>query len=655
LREMRVHWAWLFTLGAADWLLAFAVFGCILRSGGIFVSPDTEARMFFIGQGIGLASLIPGGLGSADAFWLTWLVPFNGKGPAALVVYRLFYYFLPWAGATLLLVRRTVHSKVRWAGPSRIFVSSLVLVAGCLILASVATPGLAHRITVLRRILPVAVLETSHVATGIIGLFLLVLSRGLRKGYRAAYRTTLGFLLAGAVGSMLKGLDYEEAILLLLTAALLWTHSRLFTSPSRPGGTAISIMAPIALALFVYAGVGLTAFSGARMPGSLLVTLAHTGYAGRFLRTLSVLLLLALLVAIYLILRKPHHDAAPSDEDIRRALTVHEKFGRGTNALMVLNRDKCIHFLQDSGFCLYRTTGKYLVVFSDPIVAPGVERALLASLLDKAGQVDRSLVFYQISADWIPILHDFGYSFFKLGEEAIVDLGRFSIQGNKGKAMRNVLNRFRNDGYSFEVVPAAEVAGNMGDLRRVSDEWLNSKGSKEKQFSIGFFDERYLSSFPCALVRDGSRRMVAFANILTGPSKEELSVDLMRYIPECPNGVMDFLFLNLFDWGKQQGYGTFNLGMAPLATVGEVRQARLQERLANIVFQHGEHWYNFRGLRQFKDKYGPTWVPRYLAYPAFWMWAQAIISIAALIAGGWRSVAFPEVRPASSPKIEATR
>jgi phosphatidylglycerol lysyltransferase len=207
--------------------------------------------------------------------------------------------------------------------------------------------------------------------------------------------------------------------------------------------------------------------------------------------------------------------------------------------------------------------------------------------------------------------------------------------------MRNVLNRFRNDGYEFQVIEPAEVAQQLDKLKYVSNEWLRSKQTREKQFSIGYFDPHYLTRFPCAIAKDKSGNVVGFANILPGPNSEEFSVDLMRYLPECPNGVMDFLFLRLFEWGNAIGYATFNLGMAPLATVGETRQARLPERLASILFQHGEHWYNFRGLRLFKEKFGPRWVPRYLAYPAFWMWPQAVVHAAAIIAGGWRSVIFP--------------
>ncbi len=645
IRDLNVRWSALFMLGVLDWLLAFLVFEASLHAAGVALSIERLSRLYFLGQAVGVLSLIPGGLGSADVFWLAGLDSFVEKAAAGLLVYRVTYYVLPWFSATLLLLRRSVHNKVRWAGPARWFIALIVLFSGAVMLLSAATPGLTHRIRVLEEIVPIAVLETSHLASAIFGLFLFVLARGLMKGYRFSYRTALALLLAGAAGSMLKGLDYEEAIIFVLTAALLWTHAGLFYLPSRKGGTAIAIITPITLAIFVFAAAGFASYNGSQLSSGFGFNwpsyFSHAIEAARFLRTLSVLLLFGLLIAIYLIMRIPHRYTSPSQEEMERALALHGKLGKGTTALMVANADKSILILKDHGFCLYRTVGRYMVVFADPTIEAGSERKCLSIMLQKATELDRTLVFYQVSAHWLPVLHDFGYSFFKLGEEAFVDMQQFNIQGNKGKAMRNVLNRFRNDGYTFEVLPAAKVPARLPELQIISDAWLLSKRTRERQFSIGFFDAGYLSRFPCALVRDKAGRAVAFANVLSGPNHEEFSIDLMRYTPDCPNGVMDFLFLQLFEWGKAQGYRTFNLGMAPLATVGEIRQARLNERLANILFQHGEHWYNFRGIRLFKQKFDPRWVPRYLAYPSFWMWLQVTVNIAALIAGGWRNIFFP--------------
>ena len=119
-------------------------------------------------------------------------------------------------------------------------------------------------------------------------------------------------------------------------------------------------------------------------------------------------------------------------------------------------------------------------------------------------------------------------------------------------------------GYRFEIVSGEAVLNLMPELRRISDAWLQMKAGKEKRFSIGFFDEKYLSNFPIALVRNDTE-IVAFANIWTGAENEEISVDLMRHTPDAPDRTMEYLFVKLMLWGKEKGYRSFSLGMAPLS------------------------------------------------------------------------------------------
>src|SRR5262249_34939903 len=152
------------------------------------------------------------------------------------------------------------------------------------------------------------------------------------------------------------------------------------------------------------------------------------------------------------------------------------------------------------------------------------------------------------------------------------------------KLTRQILRRAERDGVSFRVMQPQEIAQRLGELSDISSGWLRAKGVVERQFSIGYFHADYIRRFPCAVVeaRDGGR-LLAFANLLQGPRHQELSVDLMRYRTDGP-GVMDFLLLSTMLHGKGEGYRTFNLGMAPLASVGEQRGARIGERLAGLLF-----------------------------------------------------------------------
>lgn len=155
----------------------------------------------------------------------------------------------------------------------------------------------------------------------------------------------------------------------------------------------------------------------------------------------------------------------------------------------------------------------------------------------------------------------------------------------------------------------------MAELRTVSDEWI--KGRREKGFSLGWFDEAYLAQAEIAVLRGPEGNVAAFATLAPGyDGGRTMSIDLMRHQSGTPNGTMDYLFVKLLEQCKERGYEVFNLGNAPLSSVGESKSALREEKLAALVFQYGGHWYGFKGLRRYKEKFAPEWEPRFLAYPA---------------------------------------
>jgi phosphatidylglycerol lysyltransferase len=479
------------------------------------------------------------------------------------------------------------------------------------------------------------------------GLLLLVLARGLARGYRAAFRLTLGLLVVAAAGALLKGLDWEEASILSGLALATWSQAALFPRPSWGDWVERPDVVVAAFALVFFVALGIVSHRITPEAIDRWTTIGYHRQTARFLRTAGSMALAVSAAGIYLLLRPPIRFSRPADDEIQRVIDLNAQWGGGTNPLLVAGGDKSIFVDPDRGFCLYRTVGPYVVVFSDPVVRAQTDRAaFLDAFFTLAGELDRRPVFYQISLDWIPVLHDRGYDFFKLGEEAEVDLSSVTISGHEGKLYRQILRRAERDGVRFRVLSPAETVSRLDELETISNEWLATKGLSERQFSVGFFDRRYLARYPCAVVEESAapHRLVAFANLLDSPGGGEASVDLMRHRGDGPK-VMDFLFVSLFLRAREQGYARFNLGMAPLASVGEHRGAHARERLARVLFQRGEQWYNFRGLRAYKEKFGPRWVPRYMAYQDAWEWPVAIAYVSALIAGGWGTILAPPREP----------
>jgi phosphatidylglycerol lysyltransferase len=246
-------------------------------------------------------------------------------------------------------------------------------------------------------------------------------------------------------------------------------------------------------------------------------------------------------------------------------------------------------------------------------------------------------VFYQVCADRLALYVDLGLAALKIGEEARVPLEEFSLEGAERADLRQAHRRAQRDGATFEVVSPAAVELLLPALRRISDTWLAAKATGEKRFSVGAFSPEYLRQFPIAVVR-AQGTPVAFANLWTTGTRAELSVDLMRFDTAAPRSAMDYLFIELMLWGRREGYRWFNLGMAPLSGLEAHPLAPAWHRVGNFIFRHGEHFYNFEGLRRYKAKFAPTWEPRYLVARGGIALPRVLVDVSVLIAGGMKEL-----------------
>ena len=281
---------------------------------------------------------------------------------------------------------------------------------------------------------------------------------------------------------------------------------------------------------------------------------------------------------------------------------------------------------------MYGISGKSWIAMGDPVGKSDQIKELIWDFYEVSKLHQGRAVFYEISEKYIPIYLDLGLTLIKIGEEAKVPLESFTLEGSAGKDFRYTVRNVEKKGYRFEIIPAKEVTALMPEIKKVSGSWLEIKTGKEKKFSVGFFDEKYLSNFPLALVRN-DEEIVAFANIWAGGNGEELSVDLMRYGSTAPDRTMEYLFVKLMLWGKENGYRCFSLGMAPLSGLEKRQFAPLWHKVGSLIFANGDYIYNYKGLRDFKEKFNPVWSPKYIALPTGLKKSLALKDIATLISG----------------------
>ena len=159
----------------------------------------------------------------------------------------------------------------------------------------------------------------------------------------------------------------------------------------------------------------------------------------------------------------------------------------------------------------------------------------------------------------------------------------------------------------------------------------------EKRFSVAAFQRDFVLSQPVALVRQDGEA-VAFATVMMTDLRDEVTVGLMRYEPDkAPRYAMEYLFIRLIQYFREQGYRSFSLGTVPLSGFRAHRLAPRWHRLGRVIWLLGRRFYNFQGLRTFKGKFDPAWEPRYLAASGWFGPYIALIDIAALIGGGMRA------------------
>jgi phosphatidylglycerol lysyltransferase len=525
--------------------------------------------------------------------------------------------------------------------------SALTFVAGVILLFSGATPAAPGRLGLLHRLVPLGLIELSHFIGSVVGALLLVLAHGLARRLDAAYFFALAGIAVGIAASLAKGADIEEAVLLTFLLLILLRTRPAFDRHAAFFETRFSTgwLLAVAGALGASIWLGFFAFQHVEYSHDLWWQFELHGEASRFLRATVGASTALLTIALARLIRPAPHQVEKPDSAALEAAGVVISRSCSTSANLVFLRDKAILFDEErAGFVMYGVQGRTWVALEDPV--GGRERAphLIRLFLERCDDFAGVPVFYQVRKESLHHYADFGLTFVKLGEEASVDLTRFTLQGGKASKYRQVLRRLEKDGGEFRLVPAGDVSTVLGELRRVSDDWLKEKSAAEKGFSLGFFDDEYLRRFPAAcVVRSG--RIQAFANVWLDPCAGSMSVDLMRYHHEAPRDVMEALFVHLMKWGHEQGYRTFSLGMAPLAGFESSPVATLWYRLGSFLYKHGESFYNFQGLRAYKNKFDPVWEPRYLAYPGRLRLPRILADVAALIAGGYRNILRSEPIP----------
>ena len=608
--------------------------------------------IYSVAIGLGVLSHVPAGLGVFETVIIAALGQTANVDSVlgALVLYRVIYHVLPLVLAIIFVLGTELRSFAgkpaasslrRVAGRlTPVLLATLALILATMLVFSSVTPTPDENLAFLSGYLPLSLIEGAHFFASLLGLALVIAARGLARRLDGAWWAALVIAILALLLSLLKAVALIEASLLAFFALCLIVNRRLFNRPATLTGQALTLPWITALAILCLGAlvILLFAYRDVDYDNTLWWEFGLAEEAPRSLRAVLGLAIFSTAAALWSLMRPAKGAIVPVNENAVEQAVAIVAAQDLSDANLVRMGDKSVMFSEDGrAFIMYGRYSRSWIALFDPVGPREVWPELIWQFIESAQANGCRAVFYQVSAEGLSYYADAGLRAFRLGELALMELANFDLKGGKWASLRQTVSRGQRDGLSFELVEAQHVPGIFDELKAVSDSWLADHRAKEKSFSLGAFESDYVTSQPVAILRLAGK-IVAFANVLVTTTQQEGSIDLMRFSPDAPGGSMDFLFVSLLQNLREKGFRRFNLGMAPLAGMSARQASPVWDRVGRTFFEHGERYYNFKGLRAFKSKFHPNWQPRYMATAGGLSPVLALMDATLLIGGGVKGI-----------------
>ncbi|HMC41566.1 MAG TPA: phosphatidylglycerol lysyltransferase domain-containing protein, partial [Acidimicrobiales bacterium] len=517
--------------------------------------------------------------------------------------------------------------------------AAAIAIAGLLDFISAVTPPWRERLEVLLRWFPLGVSQAASAGVALAGVALVLLSRGVRRGQRQAWSVSVAILVGSAVLHVVKGGDLEEAAVAAGVAAFLLRYRGAFTAavdrPSRKAG--LMTLAGGGLVVTALATGAVEFVTATRHPTRLALPRAVTAVVQRLVGVRAVALphrldefLTPTLVAVALGLAtlalwlafrpvvQREGEGADQDSGLDKARDIVKRHASGTLDYFALRTDKQWWFWGDSAVA-YAVYSGVCLVSPDPI-GPDAERdeawRRFRRFADGQGW---TLAVLGAGEEWLPVYRASGMHDMYAGDEGVVDVTRFSLEGGRHKGLRQAVNRIARYGYTSSFHDPATASPELREgLRQLLDG--GRKGDVERGFSMTLgrlFDTRdHGLLLAVAHAADGTP--VAFCQYVPAPGIDGYSLDLMRRDDgEHPNGLIDFLVVETIRHLRDRGLRSLGLNFATMRAVlaGEAGDS-LTQRVERWLLRRMSGSMQIESLWRFNAKYDPTWQPRYVVYDA---------------------------------------
>jgi lysylphosphatidylglycerol synthetase-like protein (DUF2156 family) len=546
--------------------------------------------------------------------------------------------------------------------------SIAIAVVGIIDIVSAAMPPLRERLSLVLHIVPLAVPQIASALVGLSGLALLALAWGVRKGQRQAWTISVVLLIGTAVLHLIKGVELTESLLPLLILGYLVSGRHSFQTsvdlPSRRfavlwlffGTLTASVLATTGLEIFYTLDTPRTPLSFGeaylavteRMVGdqSIVLPARMNEFLSPSLASLGVgIVIVTLFLACRSVVARRRVQSVYAERRTRDLVRMH---GAGTLDYFALRHDKQAFFFGDT-VVTYGVYGGVCLVSPDPIGPEGERGAAWTSFRRFADGNGWTVAVLGAGEAWLSLYEMTGMRSLYVGDEAVVAVSDFSLQGGRHKGLRQAVNRISNYGYRVSFHDPATIAPELAhDLRVLSG--ISRRGDVERGFSmtLGRMFHPEDDGLLLAVATDRDGKAVAFCQFVPSPSIGGYSLDVMRRdTGDHPNGLFDFLIVSTIHYLDEEGFSGLGLNFATMRAVlaGEAGNG-ISVRFRRFVLSKLSRSMQIESLWRFNAKYDPTWIARYVVYGA----AQELLPIAVAIVRAESLWDLPVIGKFFSPK-----
>ena len=570
------------------------------------------------------------GLGAVELS-MVYILTLYGYQPvnalAITILYRLFEFWLPLVAGFFSYLWHGRHIF------ARVFPAFLVFALGVINILSVITPPLANRLRLLHEFIPFSSIYATNVMVLLIGLILLVTAAFLIQGQRNAWILAMVLSILSLFGHLFKALDYEEAILATSVIFVLTASMKQYRLKSNRQLLQLGIKTTVLifLAVLIFGFIGFY-FIDKRHFGidfnlkqSFLFACRNfllmndegitpvTRFGHEFIWMAHTLGFIAWSFLVFTIVKPYFNRRDQATTSREKAFDLVERFGDSPVDHFKTYRDKLFYFSdQFEAFIAYRIANGFAIVLEEPVCSADYKVAVLREFDRHCHKMSLKTAYYRVDETGISYFNYLKKRKLLIGQEAVLELDQFTLEGREKKSLRNALNSLQKKGYIASVCPAPLQKELVRELKHVSDEWLEHYEKKEIVFSQGIFDEKEIIKQDVIIIRDEMEKLKAFLNIIPDFAPEECTYDLIRKTADAPGGCMDALIIQMIKYAREKKLRYLNLGLVPMAGIEQPENTA--ERLIRYAYEKIKRFRHYTGLREFKEKYATTWVNKYLVY-----------------------------------------